>query len=367
MNQSGGKIGIKEYVALVTLVIGTKLADNTPAILYEKMDNAAWMSPIIIGISSIIPIYFLLKVLSLYPDKGLMEVFKHLCGKYIGYLIVLVLWLIGSFAIIIDSAIYTDIIGTMYFTKTPTLILYLILMGVSAYGAKKGLEQIGSVAWSVIFYIKITLFVALILSFKQGNIDYLFPFLGQGQWDILKESSLKLSLFAEFLYLGIIASNIKSFKYFRKGTWISLIMLTIELPVAIASFLILYDYEPLKLVNYPFHETIRYLSLGFLSNIETFFFPFWLISAFVRFSFYLYLSGMMFGWLFKIKNFEYVIPSLATLFIFLGMIPETPTFQIYHVRDNLLTLITPFYFFLPILLWVIAKLKGETKNDKSDR
>ena len=49
-----------------------------------------------------------------------------------------------------------------------------------------------------------------------------------------------------------------------------------------------------------------------------------MLGAFIRFAAFLYINAMMFGHLFKIKDFEYLIPSLATIYLLIGMIPETP-------------------------------------------
>ena len=48
------------------------------------------------------------------------------------------------------------------------------------------------------------------------------------------------------------------------------------------------------------------------------------MAAFIRFSAFLYLNALMFGHLFKIKDFEFLIPSLATIYLLIGIIPETP-------------------------------------------
>lgn len=365
MEQQKGVIGIREYIAIIILTLGTKLTDDTPAILYNRLQNAAWMGIIISGILAIIPIYLLIKVLTLYPKKSLLDVINHLFGKYIGYLVILILWLIGSYAIIIDSAIYTDIIGTLYYISTPTIIIYLILMGVCAYGAKKGLEQIGSFAWAVLPYVKVSLFLVMVLTLKDGNLSFIFPIFGPGEWAVVKESSLKLSIYADLFYFALLVPYIKNAKDFRKGTWIAFGILIVELTIALAAYVILFDYVSVKFLNYPFHEAIRYIQFGFLDNIETFFLPFWLIATCLRFSVYLYLNGILFGKLFKIKEFEYVIPSLATLFLFIGMIPETPTFTIFYFRKHLLHLTTPVFFFMPIALWLMAKLKGDFKNEKA--
>ncbi len=78
-------------------------------------------------------------------------------------------------------------------------------------------------------------------------------------------------------------------------------------------------------MGYPFHTAIRYISLGsYLPNIEIFFLPIWMLAAFIRFAAFLYINALMFGHLFKIKDFEFLIPSLATIYLLIGMIPETP-------------------------------------------
>ena len=46
------------------------------------------------------------------------------------------------------------------------------------------------------------------------------------------------------------------------------------------------------------------------------------MAAFIRFAAFLYICALMFGHLFKIKDFEYLIPSLATIYLLIGIIPE---------------------------------------------
>ncbi|RTQ94463.1 hypothetical protein EKG35_05450 [Lysinibacillus telephonicus] len=116
---------------------------------------------------------------------------------------------------------------------------------------------------------------------------------------------------------------------------------------------------------YPFHEAIRYIQFGFLTNVESLFFPFWLLSTFTRFAFYFYISSLLFGTIFKIRQFEYIIPTLATVTVLLGSIPETPTFSIFYLRVALLHTATPIFLLLPFLLWVLAKLKGDVKPEKT--
>lgn len=365
MIEPKGKIGIKEYFAIVILIIGTKVQDDTPALIYQSLKNAGWMSTIIIGGISSLLILLLLNVLTRYKGKSFIDIIYHVFGKYVGYMMLFILWIISSGAIILDTAIYTDIIHTMYFTRTPSLLIYALLMAVCAYVAKKGLEQIGSVSWIVIPYVKVAVWIALILMLVQGTIAFLFPLFGPGVWEITKESALRSSILIDFLFLCLLTPYIRRLKDFKKGTWLGLLYITFQATVGLAAFVLLFDYKSVEMLNFPFHEAIRYIHLGFIANVETLFFPFWLISVFVRFSVYLYVCALLFGALFKIHQFEYAIPALATLFLFIGMIPDSPTFTIFRLREDLIVLSTAFFAFFPILLWVMSKIKGDFKNEKA--
>jgi spore germination protein KB len=362
MNQNKGKIGIKEYVAILSLTLGAKLSDDTPAIIFENAKNAGWMVVLLIGITSFVPVILLIKVFSVHQGKNLHEVILHLFGKFIGYGISILLLIGGTAALIVDSAVYVDIIGTMYFTKTPPIMIFAILMLVCTYGAKRGIEHIGTVSWLLLPYIKITLFVALFFTFKEGNKGYLFPFLGEGKLEIVKSAAKNVSIFSDFLFASLIIPFVSSFNNFKKGTILALVFLTVEISLALVSFVMLFDYTTAELLNYPFHETIRYIHIGFLDNVETLFFPFWLVSTFIRFSFYLYLSAVMLGGILKIEEFEYLIPLIATIIVLIGISPESPSIVLYALRQKILMLLTPGFMILPPLMWLLAKIRGDFKN-----
>lgn len=361
MDLKKGKLGTREFFAIILITIGTKLTDNTPTALYNKVGSAAWITIILMSLISIIPVYLLTKVITSYENKNLVEIINRLLGKYIGFFIILVLWLTETYSIVLNSAMYADIIETMYFVRTPIFIIYIVLMGVAAYGAKKGLEFIGSTAWITLVGLNIALFVVLILSVFQGRINYIFPILGNGPSEIIMESTMNASIYGEFLYLGFIVTTLRSTNVYKKGIWIGFTYVTTILIFALISYVMLFDYVSIVNLNYPFHETIRYIQLGFLTNVESLFLPFWLVASFLRFSFYLYISALLFGALFKIKQFKYIVPPLSILIVFLGLIPEAPVFSILILRDLLVYITAPIFLFLPLILWIIAKLKGELK------
>ena len=140
--------------------------------------------------------------MSLFHGKNLFAVIQKLLGKYIGFFICLFIFLINSSAISFDTRTYANIIGTFYFTTTPQLVIYALLMFVCAYGAKKGLQHIGSVAWIVLFYALISIYLALLLSLQDSNIEGIFPIFGPGIPEIFKTSLLKNDSFCRSIYFN---------------------------------------------------------------------------------------------------------------------------------------------------------------------
>src|SRR5690625_1327391 len=269
MTGSGDKIGIKEYTVIAIFLIGIKVTDDIPAMLFESLQTASWMGPIISGIFTVLPLFLLLNLTKKYEEESFIDITFRLLGKYIGFLMLFFLWAFGFFYIVLDTATYTDIISTMYYVKTPTIVIYALLIGVSAYGAKKGLEQIGSVTWAIFPYLQFSLLLAIVLTIIHGNSHFLFPIFGSGEWEVIKESFMDVSIYMDFIYLAILIPYIKSTNDFRKGTWIAFSVVIFNISISTASFIMLFDYNTAMSLNYPYHETIRSIRLGFLGNLET--------------------------------------------------------------------------------------------------
>lgn len=364
MKLTEDKIGIREYIAIAVLIFTGKVSDDTPALLTQSLWNTIWMTPIIDGILTIIPLYFLLYTIGKYPNQHFSDIFKHLFGRFFGVIVLLLLWLISAIIIILDSAIYTNIIESIYYSKTPTIVIAFTFIGVSSYMAKRGLEQIGSVAWIFFPFIMAALFLAFILTIPKFNPSFLFPIFGPGEWEVMKQSALKTSsLYIDLLYLSFLAPFLSSKGAFKKGTIISFISAIALITIGYIVFVGLFDYRSLRMLNYPYHELILYIHLGFITNIETIFLPFSLIASFIRFAIFLYINALILGKICKIDDFERLIPLLAILFAFLGNMFGNPSLIIYSLsRAFFMNVQTFIFFILAFLLWLMAKIKGRGKD-----
>ncbi|MBP1933912.1 GerAB/ArcD/ProY family transporter [Ammoniphilus resinae] len=364
MKQQQVKLGIREYVCIAFLMIGMKGTEDTPSMLFSHVQNAAWMVPLLSGGLFFIPFFLLLKTLSLFQDKNVFEVIQQLLGKYIAFFVSFIIFIMNSYAISLDTRTYTNIIRAYYFTTTPRLVLYGILMVVCVYAAKKGIQRIGSISYILIFYVALSFFIAFWLSLDDSQFASIFPIWGPGKLELLKAAPSGLGLWGEFFILTSLYSFMTSFKDFRNGTWIAFGCVVIQLSLATMLFIALFD-KGLVVIGYPFHVAIRYISLGeFLPNIETLFFPIWLSAAFIRFAAFLFINALIFGHLFKIKEYQYLIPSLATIYLLIGMIPETPN-DVAQLKEPLRYIAGPTFAAISIILWLTAWFKGEFKHAKN--
>jgi spore germination protein KB len=365
MIQQPGKIGIREFVSIAILMVGTKASEDTPAFLYSQVQNAAWMIPILVAGIFFIPLFLLVKTVSLFQGNNLFFVIQKLLGRYIGFLVCLLVIVISTFAISFDTRTYINIISAFYLPTTPNLITYALLMLICVYGAKKGIQHVGSVSYLIVYYAVLSLFFALLLSTQKGHIQAIFPIWGPGKVEILKKSSQNLTLFADFFLLNMLTPYITSGKEFRKGTWIAYVYVTIQISVATLIFICLFD-TSLAGIGYPFHTAIRYISLGnYLPNLEIIFFVFWIMTVFIRFTVFLYINALMFGHLFKIKDFEFLIPSLATIYLLIGIFPESPVELSLEFKPLTQYVAGPTFIAISIILWLVALVKGEFRHAKN--
>jgi spore germination protein (amino acid permease) len=365
MNQQSGKLGIREYTSIAIIMVGMKATEDTPALLYRQLQNAAWMIPILSAVIFFIPLFLLVKTLMLFQDKNLFSVIQKLLGKYIGFLVCLLIFFINSFAISFDTRTYINIVKAFYFTTTPNLVAYALLMALCAYGAKKGIQHIGSVSYLIVFYAALSFQIAFLLSTQESTIQSMFPIWGPGKLEIMKHSSQNLTLFADFFILVMIIPYIKSSKDFQKGTWIAFVAVSIQTSMAVLLFICMFD-ASLGGIGYPFHTAIRFISIGnLLPNIEIVFFVIWIMCAFIRFTAFLYINALMFGHIFKIKDFEFLIPSLATIYLLIGIIPESPIDVSGALKPIISNVAGPSFASISIILWLAALLKGEFKHAKN--
>lgn len=358
-------IGIREFVAIIIITLTPKVAEDTPTFLFEKAGNAGWIVAILASILALVPILLLMSVINHYENHNLVDIIYDLFGKWASGIFVFLLWIVVSSYMVIDSAIIVDLIATLYYPNTARIAVYLLFMVVCAYGTYKGMQSVGTIAWLVLPILVATLLFSLILGAVQGQASFLYPIFGEGIWEIVKTTTTQFSIYADILFFFIFVTILKDNKAFKKAIWIAFPIIIIQFTTAMITFVMVFDFESLKLVSYPYHELIRFISIGFITNIESLYFPFWIIGTLIRYSVYFYLCTYILARFLNIKDYRLLIPIYGILIILIGSIPNSPPFQFTYIKTILIYFATVFFITAPLMIWLrLAWVRRRRKCSK---
>lgn len=364
MERVNYKTGIKELTSLIIILISIYSSDMTPVFLFPLGKNATWMFPILWGIMAILPISASLSLLKLYKNKGLIDIIYHLNGKYIGFIISFIVFLIFFISTMLNSRSYTDILSSLVLPNTPDIAIYLIIMGVSLFIAANGLQNIGRVCWILFYFIVVSFFVLFLLVVSELNVGFVFPIAGPGIDEVVKKGAQQFSIIGEIILLPVIYPLIKSYKEYKTAIKVGLVIGLGQLSLALILFVMAFDYINLQTMPYPFHELIRLTGIErFFANFDVYFIGIWLVASIIRFAFFIYITTATFVYTLRLKRIRPMLFTFTILIVVLGSLTSNPIETNVTIRKMMLLEYSwIFILALPLVLWSIARLKGEYKK-----
>lgn len=359
-----GKVGTREFFAVIIFSIGMKVTDSTPALFFQAGENGAWLI-VIFSFLALFPSYLLLlSIMKGYPNKNLIEVIQQVFGRLFGLLVGLIIFFIGFAGTVLDTRNFVDTLSIMYYPQTPELALYYLVMLTVFLIAKRGWEVLGSMSWLLLPYILVSFVFLYFLGANEGTWLRVFPLFGEGLKEVAIEGVYTAGFFGDVIILVMAYGSLKSNEAFRKASIWGVVVTFLLTTSFVLLFSMIFDYESIDKVAFPFHELTRMVQVGnYFTNIETFFLPFWLLGTVVRFGIYLYFITWIFGAVFKIKEFESLLLPITFLVLTVGCFPENPYISTLVYRDLLFHYDSIALISLPILLWVVDKARGGHKSE----
>lgn len=357
------KIGAREFFALMIFCIGTKYTDSTPILLISEGLNASWIIPIISGLIILLPVLCLLSLLRLYKNKNLLDIIYHLMGKFFGFIIIFLLFSISFEYLAVSTRDYADIIGTMFYLRTPMTFILFILIAGSTYIASKGFSTIASLCWLAFPVLQIVVVALVIMIWSKLDLNYLFPLGGPGVKTILKQGVYFTTIIGKVILLAIFFPKVRSHKQYKLGSFLGLLFPILNFSLFLIIYTSAFGYPTLASLNYPFHQLTRLVQIGrFARNVEALFLGFWVIASSVRLAIYLYVAAVLLGYLLRLKNTKGLVFYISIMVFLISLIPSNYTSYILTIRKIEVHTFWIYFIFVPILLWSIAKLKGEYRS-----
>jgi len=364
IKKSDGKIGLRGIISIFCMAVGFKLTDMTPTMIFKSTENSSWMVPIISGLIILIPLLLLLPVFKKYEDKGLIDIVYITMGKYFGFIFAFLLFITTLTGTVLNTRNLVGIVNTLFLPKSTNFLIYIQVIAISYFIANRGLETIGRICWFFFITIKGSLILVILFAWKEIDLSSLYPIWGTGKMSIIQESFFNISIFSEFILITILYQYFRSYKICKKSMFISIILTVFELTVFFIIYITIFGTRGVTLISFPFHQLTMYISAErFFTNLESLFFPFWIIGSTLRFSIYIYFTSAALGFTLKLKEFEPLILPVSALTLLLGLIPKNIVKTVLVYRENYFYKYSFVYILgLPVILFILSKIRGEVNR-----
>lgn len=351
-----GKVGTREFLAIIIFMIGIKFKDTTADLLYEVGKNAAWMIPIFAFLFFLVPFIMLLSLLKKH-QVGFTELIFTLTGKFIGSVFVLAMFVVFFFATIINFRSHAEIINTLFYDKTPLPVLVFLIVLASLFIASLGFESIGRTAWLILPTFLALMVLLVILAWPQLTFGFLFPIAGPGFGTIVKESVKHSAIVTEVVVLASLYTFVRTDREFRKSSAIGVIFSCFQLAFFFIVIVLAFDYPGVAHMNFPYQQLTRYVTIGpIISHIEGLFLGFWSLVTAIHFAIYLFLNAYVLGSLLRLYDYRRLLIPLTGLVFFISLIPEN-VFTALDYRKQVVGIGSWYAFSLVVLLWVVDRWK----------
>ncbi len=352
------------YIMIVSIMIGTGVLGLSRAIA-EFAQQDAWISVIINGIIISLTTAMAIYVAQKHPEMNFIQYTAKLLSKPIAYLI---LFTYSVYAVLSTGLIIrflSDMVGTWFLPRTPTIIVTFIIIASTVYIVKDGLTLVGR--FNEIIVLSILSFIILIFpSLSKASVLNLMPVGGSGVVNILKGVLPSYYSFAGFeivlLFYPLVSNkNPKILKY----SVFSILFVTLFYTITVASQIALFGYIEIKDILYVSINYLDVLDTPVIERIEIFFAIFWTFSVFGTISIQYIAASIGLQSIFNTKKTSFFTYLFAPLIFIIALLPRN-TVEVAAYSDILGKITIFFGIIIPVLLYIMYHLRGgKMKNEKA--
>lgn len=353
------KISIRQLQILLVLdIFGTGVI-ILPRKVAEYGGSDGWIIVIIGTIGALLYAYIITSLISMFPNKNIVEYTSAIINKPIAIIIALLYFIKIIVNIAFELRLFGEIIKATMLANTPFWVVCLTTILLGAYAATKGYEaraRIGEVL--ILLMILPILLVFLISSF---GIDYtnILPILKTPKKDLIVGAYITTFAFTSIDFCLLISPYINNHKAIRKSVMQVVIFIgvlfTLITIVATARF----GAADVKRQMWPVIEMMDTIAIpgSFIERQGALMMSFWIISIFAIVNASLFFSSLILKDVFKKWNHStYILICIPIIFI-VSYLPEN-IMEANKFLDFINTTFSITYLFaIPLILLILAKVR----------
>lgn len=339
-----------------------------PSIVADKAGQDGWLSVLIGGLAGVITALIVTNLGLRYPSKSLIEYSEAISGKFLGKIIGIIFMIFFlHFTSIMIREITSTIHGTLLHTTNIEIITFIIFLA-TAYSVKMGLETITRANTLNLIVTFIAIFIVFILLIKDMNPENLTPVLSKGISPALKGALSPAGWFCEIVSISFVMPYLNKPKEARLCSIIGVVWAAVTLSFMASLVIMIFGPELSSVLTFPTLQAVRYINIGqYVQHIEIIFLIPWIVSNYIKISFFYYVSVLIISDFFKIKE-------IKTLVIPVGLFIYSLSLTLFKNGVELTSFLTktwggyslPIELGIPLLLFIIEiiRKKGNKKIEQ---
>lgn len=361
--------GNQVFWMISSMQIGmTILLTINPSIAVAKQD--AWISILLSSIFSVGLAYVLTRISIMYPNESLITYAPKIMGKILGHVIILlyVLYWFTVLAIILRQ--YGDFMIGSILQLTPVIVPIIGMLIVAAYVTFEGIEVLARCSEVMGPLILLGIMVPLLLNIPEIQVDNLLPVLVDNSPLVLFKGALPTASFlGDNILLMMILPFLAHPREGVKGALLGSVVSGIFTLLSALECIAIFGYSTASRQTYPFLNLVRFVSFGFLQNLDAIVVAIWTIGVFIKVAIYLFAASYGSAQWFGIKRWRIFIFITIPIVIVLAMLPRN------FVDSSILfpkLVAVPFnlpviFILLPLLLWIVGAFRNRKKKGEKQK
>ncbi|MDT0121999.1 endospore germination permease [Paenibacillus sp. RRE4] len=361
--------GNQVFWLISTMQIGmTILLTINPSIAVAKQD--AWISILLSSMFSVGLAYVLTRISIMYPNESLISYAPKIMGKFLGHVIILIYVLYWFTVLGIILRQYGDfMIGTIL-QLTPVIIPIVGMLIVAAYVTYAGIEVLARCSEVLGPLILLGIMVPLLLNISQIQLDNLQPIIMDNTFTVLLKGALPTASFlGDNILLMMILPFVADPQKGVRGALLGSVVAGLFTLLSAMQCIAIFGYSTASRQTYPFLNLVRFISFGFLQNLDAIVVAIWIMGIFIKVSLYLFAASYGTAQWLGVKRWRSFIFIASPIAIILSMLPRN------FVDSSILfpkLVAVPFnlpvvFILLPLLLWIVALIRNRKKKHPEEQ
>ncbi len=345
--------------SMIFLFLNLSLAKNllvVPSYYASDMGNSAWIAALLKGLAAGLMFTAIAALYRPYTALGLGEVNRRAFGKLFGSIFNII---IAAFIIVRGAFLFRTLAEALRLLEVDTASLeYLAIFTLIPVTvcAVKGFNTNVNLSIIIIPFVVISVTALALVLIPHYRINNLAPLLGEGSYEIIKDSFFKMGGYFEILFLLIFSKYMKNNKDFKKSGLLGIGAIALTVTAFTLIYCASIPYPASKYFFFPLYQLTRLVKAGvFMQRLEPLVVFVWAGIVLCA------LTTVTIGAcdLFKSsageKHISPFVPLTVMIMFFIGVIPESEAavYETYRIVLNL-----SHYFYIAAIFIILLTARG---------